>query len=311
MSNYIITTQEHALYYAEYGNPAGIPVLFLHGGPGSGCNPAHTQWLAPETSRIIQFDQRGCGRSTPQGSLLGNHTAALVYDIEALRTHLGIPSWIVYGGSWGATLALEYAKDFPQCVLGLLLRGTFLARREDWAWFSSAEGVAQFYPEAYEKLRTLLGTQADENPAQSLYRHVTNPRLSRRQAYRYALAWEQWEACVMDVALPRFNPDPHVWQARINRARIHAHYCVSQFFLPPEGVLTDLDRIQHIPSVIVHGIHDQVCRFSGAWTLAGMLPNAQLVPVEAGHGIHESAIQQALNTGIRSLQSNLFPTLNP
>jgi proline iminopeptidase len=145
-------TQGHVLHYAEFGNPAGIPLLFVHGGPGSGCNPAHASLLYPQGFRIIQFDQRGCGQSTPGGRLLGNRTAALVRDMEALRQHLGIAQWVIYGGSWGATLALEYAKHYPQQALGLLLRGAFLARQEDWEWFSLPHGVAQQFPEAYQAL---------------------------------------------------------------------------------------------------------------------------------------------------------------
>ncbi len=306
--SYLNVTQRHALYYTELGNRAGLPVLFVHGGPGSSCNPAHAQWLLPETCRIIQFDQRGCGHSTPSGSLLGNHTAALVQDMEALRRHLGIHRWVVYGGSWGATLALEYAKRFPLHVMGLLLRGTFLARREDWEWFSTPEGVAQYYPEAYQTLRKALGTHVGENPVNSLYRHLINPRLPLETAYRYALAWEHWEATVIGVPLPAFHPDPQVWKERVNRAKVHAHYCVNDFFLPPEGVLSGLEMAQQVSTILVHGIHDRVCRYSSAQALQAVLPQAQVMPVEAGHGMHEPALQRALQMGMAYLNSNLLPT---
>ncbi len=306
--SYLNVTQRHALYFTELGNPAGLPVLFLHGGPGSSCNPAHAQWLLPESCRIIQFDQRGCGHSTPGGSLLGNHTSALVQDIEALRQHLNINRWVVYGGSWGATLALEYAKRFPVSVMGLLLRGVFLARREDWEWFSNADGVAQQYPEAYAALLSELATRPGENPVNSLYQHLMNPRLPLEKAYRYALAWEQWEATVMQVPLPGFAADHALWKSRIHRAKVYAHYCVNDFFLPTDGILPGLEAIQSLSAVLVHGTQDRVCRFSSAQTLMSALPRLQLMAIDAGHGMHEPAMQRALQTGMAYLYSNLLPT---
>ncbi|MBU0654093.1 MAG: alpha/beta fold hydrolase [Gammaproteobacteria bacterium] len=301
-------TQGHSLYYAEFGNPAGIPLLFVHGGPGSGCNPAHAALLLPETLRIIQFDQRGCGRSTPGGKLLGNRTCALVHDMECLRRHLGIAQWLIYGGSWGATLALEYAKHFTQRVSGLLLRGAFLARQEDWQWFSTPHGVAQQFPAAYQNLLQALQAQPGENPASSLHRHLLNPRTSMEAAYRYALAWDAWEASVMGVPPPVFNPDPASWQARTNRARVYSHYAVHQFFLPAQGVLPGLEAIRAIPATLAHGLHDPVCRYAGAEMLAAKLPQLQLVTAKAGHGMHEPAMQSALREAITHLYSNLLPT---
>jgi proline iminopeptidase len=301
-------TQGHMLHYAEFGNPAGIPLLFVHGGPGSSCNPALTALLLPEHYRIIQFDQRGCGQSTPGGRLLGNRTAALVRDMEALRQHLGIAQWVIYGGSWGATLALEYAKHYPPRVLGLLLRGVFLARQEDWEWFSLPHGVAQQFPAAYRNLLAVLQPRKGENPANSLYRHLLNPRTSVEAAYRYALAWDCWEASVMGVSLPTFNPDPQGWQARISRARVYTHYCTHQFFLSPQGVLPGLEAIRDIPAILVHGVDDQVCRYESAQELAAALPQLQLVTVKAGHGMHEPALQTALQQAMAQLYSNLLPT---
>ncbi|MEB4591513.1 alpha/beta fold hydrolase [Candidatus Thiothrix sp. Deng01] len=291
---FLPVTQGHTLYVAEFGNPQGIPLLFVHGGPGSGCSPAQAALLMPDTFRIIQFDQRGCGRSTPGGRLLGNRTDALLQDMERLRQHLQIEHWAIYGGSWGATLALEYAKRFPQRVLGLLLRGAFLARQEDWEWFSTPDGVARQFPMAYQTLRQTLQTRQGENPANSLYRHLLNPHTSTEIAYRYALAWDAWEATVMGVPSSSFNPDPASWQAPINRTRVYAYYATHQFFLPEDGVLPGLEAIRHIPTILVHGLHDQVCRFAGAETLAAALPQLQLVPVNGGHGMHERAIQDAL-----------------
>lgn len=305
MPNYLMTTQGHAVYFAELGNPVGIPLLFVHGGPGSGCNPAQAQYLYPPGFRIIQFDQRGCGRSTPGGRLLGNRTSDLLLDMEHLRQHLGIAQWAVYGGSWGATLAIEYAKQYPQQVLGLLLRGTFLARQQDWEWFSLPHGVAQQFPAAYQALLYSLQVRQGENPANSLYRHLLNPRTDTETAYRHTLAWDGWEASVMGLPAPAFNPDPASWQIRINRARVYSHYACRQFFLPPAGVLPGLAAIQTLPLWLVHGIHDQVCRYTGAQMLAAALPHAQLMPVTAGHGLHETALQQALGEAAAALHARL------
>lgn len=310
MPNYLMTTQGHAVYYTELGNPAGIPLLFVHGGPGSGCNPAHADLLYPQGFRIIQFDQRGCGRSTPGGRLLGNRTCDLLRDMEHLRQHLGIAQWVIYGGSWGATLALEYAKHYPQQVLGLLLRGAFLARQQDWEWFSLPHGGAQQFPAAYQALLHALQVRPGENPVNSLYRHLLNPRLETETAYRYALAWDGWEAAVMGLPAPRCNPDPASWQARINRARVYSHYACRQFFLPTAGVLPGLERIQHLPLLLVHGRHDRVCRYVGAQMLATALPKAQLIPVAAGHGLHEAALQQALAEAASKLFQHLHRTID-
>lgn len=298
-------TQGHVLHYAEFGNPAGIPLLFVHGGPGSGCNSAQATLLHPDGFRIIQCDQRGCGQSTPNGRLLGNRTAALVRDMEALRQHLGIQHWAIYGGSWGATLALEYAKQYPQRVLGLLLRGVFLARQEDWEWFSLPHGVAQQFPQAYQTLLYNLSPRQGENPINSLYRQLLNPRTPPEAAYRYALAWDAWEAAVMGLPAPAFDPDATHWQARLHRARVYSHYCVNHFFLPPTGVLPNLTTLQHLPISVVHGVKDQVCRFTSVHALTNALPQTQWVAVDAGHGMHEPALQNAVQHAARDLHTTL------
>lgn len=301
-------THGHVLHYAEFGNPAGIPLLFVHGGPGSACHPAQAQWLYPQGFRIIQLDQRGCGQSTPQGGLLGNRTANLLLDMEALRQHLGLTRWVIYGGSWGATLALEYAKQYPAQVSALLLRGAFLARQDDWEWFSLPHGVAQQFPAAYHALLHTLQPTAGENPLNSLYRHIHNLRIRPEQAYRYALAWDAWECAVMGLPAPVFNPDASAWQPRINSTRIYSHYCYQQFFLPAQGVMQGLETLRTLPVILVHGLHDYVCRYASAVLLAQHLPNSQLIPVDAGHGMHEPRLQQALLQAAIALHGNLLPT---
>lgn len=281
----------HTLYFAEFGNPQGIPLLFMHGGPGSGCNPAQVELLYPDGFRIIQLDQRGCGQSTPLGSLEANSTADLVADMEHLRVHLQLERWAVYGGSWGTVLALEYAKCFPERSLGVLLRGVFLARHEDWHWFVLPEGVAQYFPKAYRNLLASLGLSYGQDPA---FRLAAYLEADSETAYRAALAWDTWEAAIMQTGAPSFNPDPQTWSPRIARMRVYAHYAASQFFLPANGVLNGLDQLGDILVLAVHGKHDQVCRLEGAMLLGDYLQNYQLLAVEAGHGIYENSLQLGL-----------------
>jgi proline iminopeptidase len=288
----------HELYYAEFGNPQGMPLLFVHGGPGSGCNPAHAQLLYPEGFRIIQLDQRGCGQSQPLGAIKANTTADLIADMEALRQHLNLERWAVYGGSWGTVLALEYAKLFPARVLGVLLRGVFLARHVDWDWFALPEGVAQYFPEHYQTLLKALGLSVDQDPAQRLNAYL---HADPETAYRAALAWDAWESAVMRVGAPSFNPDQAAWEGRIARTRIYAHYAANQFFLPEEGVLRDLESVGELPIYAVHGKQDLVCRYSGAELLNEYLANYHLVGVEAGHNIYEASLANSLQASAKLL----------
>ncbi|WP_050988041.1 alpha/beta fold hydrolase [Thiothrix nivea] len=299
--NLLATTYPHRIHYSVFGNPDGIPLLFIHGGPGAYARPEHAQFLCPQHFRIIQFDQRGCGRSLPSGSLLYNSTFHLLTDMEALRKHLGIERWVVYGGSWGATLALEYSKRYTTQVLALLLRGSFLGRKTDWDWFSQPDGVAQSIPEAYRQLRAALRCEPDDDIADALHRRLFEADASTETLYRYALAWDAWESAVMGLPAPGFNPDASVWQSRINSIRIYAYYGLHRWFLPPEGVLPGLERIRHIPGAIVHGLQDRVCQHAGAALLAEKLPRMRLKSIEAGHGMHESVMQQTVQQAANSL----------
>lgn len=292
----------HTLYFAEFGNPQGIPLLFVHGGPGSGCNPAQTTYLYPEGFRIIQVDQRGCGQSTPLGSIEANTTADLVADMERLRQHLNIEHWVIYGGSWGTALALEYAKQFPDKVLGILLRGVFLARREDWNWFALPDGVSQQFPAAYQALLASLQIFYHTDPANVLLERL---QAEPESAYHAALAWDAWESTVMKIAAPSFNPDPQAWNGRIARNRIYAHYAANRFFLPKQGVLEGLDKLRKIPVYAVHGQHDLVCQLAGAELLGDYLENYELLAVEAGHGMHEGELQRGLSKLARSMHTSL------
>lgn len=292
----------HTLYFAEFGNPQGIPLLFMHGGPGSGCNPAQTAHLYPEGFRIIQVDQRGCGQSTPLGSIEANTTADLVADMEHLRQHLKIERWVIYGGSWGTVLALKYAKQFPEKVLGILLRGVFLARRDDWNWFALPNGVSQQFPAAYQALLASLQIFYHTDPASVLLERL---QAEPESAYHAALAWDAWESTVMQIGVPSFNPDPQAWIARIARNRIYAHYAANRFFLPEQGVLEGLKKLGQIPVYAVHGRNDLVCQLAGAELLGDYLENYQLLVVEAGHGMHEGELQRGLSKLAQSMHNSL------
>lgn len=289
----------HTLYFAEFGNPQGIPLLFMHGGPGSGCHPVQAHLLYPEGFRIIQLDQRGCGQSTPLGSIEANTTADLVTDMERLRTHLQLERWAIYGGSWGAVLALEYAKRFPEHTLGVLLRGVFLARHEDWNWFALPDGVSKQFPAAYQALLASLQIYYHTDPASVLLERL---QAEPESAYQTALAWDAWEAAIMQTGAPSFNSDPQTWFPRIARMRVYAHYAANQFFLPANGVLNGLEKLGDIPVLAVHGKQDQVCRLEGAELLRDWLNNYELLLVDAGHGIYENN----LHLGLKQIAEQLY-----
>lgn len=302
---YLSTTHSHRLYYQITGRPDGLPLLFLHGGPGSGCNPEHARWLYPAQFQIVQFDQRGCGLSEPQGDILHNTLELQLADIELLRETLGFERWVVYGGSWGATLALEYAKAQPERVAGLLLRGAFLARQEDWEWFSLPRGAAQKHPQAYQDLLRVLDCTWGDDPGLCLKDHLQAENIDPAQAYAYALAWDVWEAQLMGLPAPKAESEQEKQQRRINAKRIFTHYAAQQFFLGTDGVLADLDKLHNIPGAIVHGQADLVCRASGAELLAEQLPDLQAYLVDAGHGLHDEAMQQALLSAAKHLYLQL------
>ncbi|MCU7931066.1 MAG: alpha/beta hydrolase [Candidatus Thiodiazotropha sp. (ex Codakia rugifera)] len=273
---YLSVSDGHTIHFKMFGLPQGVPVLFLHGGPGSGCNPQHARLFHPQRYQLIQVDQRGAGHSRPQGGLQGNNLSALVNDLIQLRHHIGIQEWLVYGGSWGATLALEYAKQEPDRVSGLLLRAPFLARSEDLSWFTEAGGVADKLPTAYANLRRNLGLKAEASVINRLYQILCNGQSDNELRYTSALAWDSWEAAVMGVPLPLYETEKQLRMARIDRKRIHVHYCKHGFFLGDQGVLPGLNALRNLKVSILHAIGDQVCRFSGSETLANALADCEL-----------------------------------
>jgi proline iminopeptidase len=280
----------HELYFEESGNPRGKPVVFLHGGPGGGTSPAMRRFFNPRRYRIVLFDQRGCGRSRPHASLVANTTWDLVDDIERLREHLQIRRWQVFGGSWGSTLALAYAQRHPQRVTELVLRGIFLLRRSELAWFYQDElGAASLFPDLWERYLAPIPVRERGNMMRAYYRRLTSRSAATRA--RAAHAWSVWEAATSylragasDIA--KFA-DPDVAAAF---ARIECHYFVNRGFLEREDqLLRDVRKIRRIPAVIVQGRYDVVCPMRSAWALHRAWPEADLrIVPDAGHSAFEA-----------------------
>jgi proline iminopeptidase len=283
----------HVLYVEECGTPEGVPVLFVHGGPGGGCSPKHRCFFDPMEYRIVLFDQRGCGRSTPHAELNGNRTDALIEDMEAIRSELGIDKWLLFGGSWGSTLSLLYAQRYPERVLGLVLRGIFLCRRQDLLWFYQ-DGASHVFPDYWQSFVAPIAPAERGDMMSAYYRLLTGSNeLARMGA---AKAWSGWEAqCATlkpDSQLYEQFTDPRVALAL---ARIEAHYFVNDAFLEPNQILANADKLKGIPGVIVHGRYDMVCPFDNAFALHEAWPDSDLQIVrDAGHSALEPGITEAL-----------------
>lgn len=284
----------HTIHYEEVGNPAGKPLVFLHGGPGGGTDPLYRRYFDPRKWRVVLFDQRGCGRSTPHAELRENTTWDLVSDIEKLREHLGIDRWVVFGGSWGSTLSLAYSQTHPARCKGIVLRGIFLLRRSELEWFYQ-EGASHIFPEAWEKYLEPIPSAERGDLIGAYYRRLTSRRGETRR--RAARAWSIWEA-----STSKLHPDPDLVR-RFGRgrfaesfARIEAHYFVNGGFLQDENRLLDgVRRIRRIPGVIVQGRYDVVCPMRSAWDLHVAWPEAKLIVVpDAGHSMTEPGIRRAL-----------------
>jgi len=283
----------HRLYIEQSGSEDGIPVIFLHGGPGSGCDPIHRRFFDPEKYRIILFDQRGSGRSEPHANLDNNTTQALVSDMEAIREHLKIKRWLVFGGSWGSTLALVYAQTCPENTLGLILRGTFLARQQDLDWLYQS-GASKIYPDYWEDFLQPI-PESEQNNLLKAYHHrlIGGDEIARMSA---AKAWAIWEGRIATL-LGSHKTVEHLSEPRIALAlaRIETHYFVNQCFLKPNQIIDNAHKLKDIPGVIIHGRYDMICPLENAWKLYKHWPQAELQIIrEAGHAITEPAIIDAL-----------------
>lgn len=283
----------HELHVEEVGNPNGPPVVFFHGGPGSGLSPLHRRFFDPAFWRVVLFDQRGSGRSTPLGELRENTTWDLVADTEKIREHVGIERWLAFGGSWGSTLALAYAEAHPERVTGLILRGIFLARRSEIMW-TFGDGARRIYPDGWDEFVEPLTQRERGDILHAYYRRLTSDDLTDRRAA--ALAWNLWEERASKL-VPRLTPPAEEdIPGEIALARIEAHYFVHDSFLTPGNqLLRDAHKLRTLPGVIVQGRYDIVCPAMSAWELHKEWPQAsfEIVP-DAGHAADEPGITDAL-----------------
>ena len=284
----------HTIHIEQAGNPDGKPVIFVHGGPGGGIEPIYRQYFNPEKWRIILFDQRGCGQSTPFAELKDNSTWDLVSDMEKIRNHLQIEEWVVFGGSWGSTLSLAYAQSHPDKVKGLILRGIFLLRKKEIRWFYQ-EGTSNIYPDAWEKFVEPIDEGERNNLLSAYYKRLTsNNRAIRLKA---AKAWSIWEGSTSKLlpdekTLHRFGED-NFSEAF---ARIECHYFMNKgWFDPEDQLLQNISIIRHIPGAIVQGRYDVVCPMISAWELHQAWPEAEFhVIKDAGHSMTEPSIADRL-----------------
>lgn len=283
----------HLLYVEECGNPQGLPVVFVHGGPGGGCTADNRRFFDPARYRIILFDQRGCGRSTPHAELAGNTTQALVADMERIRELFGIERWLVFGGSWGSTLALIYAQTHPQRVMALILRGIFLVTREELRWFYQ-DGIQHIFPDHFEEFVAPIPAAERGDLMHAYYQRLTSEDLAiRRDA---AEAWSLFEARCSTL-LPSESVVDHFSEPAVAMAiaRIECHYFVNNCFLADDQIIRDAERIRQIPGVIVQGRYDVVCPACSAWRLHKAWPEAEfrMIP-DAGHASSEPGTRAAL-----------------
>lgn len=289
----------HRIYYEQCGRADGLPVVFLHGGPGSGCSPRHRQWFDPGRCRVLLFDQRGCGRSQPRGALQANTSDHLVADIELLRQHLGIARWLVVGGSWGAGLALAYAAAHPAACLGLVLRGVFLGRASDLDWFF--QQARQLLPDAWE----LLAQQAPACARGDLLRWLGEGLQGDQpqQALARARAWQAWESALSERQSTAAQPDLPTGEAAaalVDKYRVQSHYLLNGCFWGDIDLLARARALASVPTAILHGRLDWICRPQAAWELHHSLPGSRLQWVEGcGHSPFESAMARAFTQAIR------------
>ena len=296
-------TELHTIAWERAGNPDGMPVIVIHGGPGGGSQPSYRQYFDPEFFDIIQFDQRGCGQSTPYAELTDNNTMASVSDIESLREHLGIERWHVFGGSWGSTLSLIYAENHPERALSLILRGIFICRKSELHWFYQ-DGASHIFPDAFEPYRDHIPQDEQDDLISAYYKRLTSDDVETRRSA--AREWTRWE-----MATSRLFPDPEYLDKAedldfaVAFARIECHYFVNNIFVEEAYILNNADKISHIPCYMVQGRYDLVCPARSAWELSKALPNSKLTIVpDSGHSMGEVSIARELVACTNSLRND-------
>jgi len=294
-SGYLKTSSSHQIYFEQAGNPNAPAIIFLHGGPGSGCNQNHRRYFNPDKYRIILFDQRGSNRSTPNGAVEYNSTQDILNDVEAIRKTLSIDKWALFGGSWGATLALLYAEQYPQHVTGIILRGTFLARQCDFDWFAKS-GVNKIFPDYWQEFETLFDETEKKNLLDALYQRVfsDNEEIQREAAK----AWALWAGRVVTHSFVKdYILDIEDINKLINEAKIEMHYAKNNYFISENEIINNISQVPDVPITIIHGRKDLTCLPESSWLVHRALAGSKLVIVsDAGHLAGEPAMIDALLT---------------
>ncbi len=288
----------HFVYFEQVGNPVGIPVIFLHGGPGSGCNENHRRYFNPDKYRVILFDQRGCNRSSPNGCVEENTTQALLNDIESIRRQLDIDKWVLFGGSWGATLALLYAEQYPENVSGIILRGTFLARQCDFDWFAKS-GVNKIFPDYWQEFTSNFNKTEKDHFIKTLYEKVnTDDKSIQLQA---AKTWSLWAGRVVTHSITHdYQLEIESEEKLINEVKIEMHYAMNHYFIEENQILNNVSNVPDVPVKIIHGRKDLTCLPESSWAVHQALNNinkaeSKLVIIpEAGHLASEPSMIDAL-----------------
>jgi proline iminopeptidase len=297
---YLSVSDGHELWIAEYGNPQGIPAVFLHGGPGAGCESYHPRFFDPEKYRIILFDQRGSGRSKPYASLQENTTQHLIADIEIIRDELNIDKWVVFGGSWGSTLGLAYAQAHANKVLGLVLRGIFLCRPEDITWFYQ-QGASAIFPDYWQDYQAVIPVKERNDMVKAYYQRLTSD--NKQEQLNAAREWSVWEGRTSTLH-PKQSVTDHFGgdEVALSLARIECHYFMYGSYLEPNQLLRDAYLLTDIPGYIVHGRYDVVCPITQAYALHQVWPQADYyIAPTSGHSASEPEIVSALVTATNEL----------
>ena len=306
-TNYIKVGYGHSLYFEQYGNPKGIPILFLHGGPGAGFSNSHKSFFNPEVFRVIFFDQRGSGKSIPYAETNNNNTQLLISDIESLRKCLKIDKWYLFGGSWGSTLSLAYAQKQPQSISELILRGIFMLRKKELQWFYQ-DGASRVFPEACEKFLEPISVE-ERNDLMSAYHKIfsSNDKDKKLEA---AVAWSEWEGSTSTLSYaPEMISSFSEPQFALAFALIENHYFINNGFLENENQLISkeaINKVRHIPAKIIQGRYDLVCPMETAWELSKNWPEAELIIApSSGHSAFEKEITHELIKATEEFANNV------
>lgn len=301
-SGYLRVSDIHEIYWEESGNPEGVPVIFLHGGPGAGASAACRGFFNPERFRIIIIDQRGCGRSRPYACVEDNTTWDLVADIEKVREMLGIRKWLVFGGSWGSTLSLAYAQTHPERVKGLVLRGIFLCRPSETAWLNEVGGVSQIHPEQWRRFLAPVAENSRHMLIQAYHEMLFHE--DEEVCLTAAKAWADWESYLIHFEPEEVDEDAY---ASLAIARLENHYFVNGGWLQGDkAILNNIGKIRHIPTIIVQGRYDLCTPMQSAWELSQAFPEAELRVVQSGHSAFDPALSEALVRAVEDILPRLL-----